>query len=156
VNPDELALSYFNSGYNCAESILMAVSETLHLNGFHPQRLATAFGAGIARQGQVCGCLTGAAMAASLAVGRVDGADQDSKELVYEVVGRIFDKFSERLHTIECRQLTGVDFTRKESVRDELTKIHKDVCCPLVTYVTMLAIAELQASQLPKVSLSST
>ncbi len=49
-------------------------------------------------------------MAVGLAVSRVDGSDEASKELVYEIVGRIFAEFSKRLHVVDCRQLSGVDF----------------------------------------------
>jgi C_GCAxxG_C_C family probable redox protein len=154
--PAERALLCFDNGFNCAESVLMAVEESLQLDGSQSQRLATAFGAGIARQGYVCGCLSGAAMAVGLAVGRVEGSDQESKELVYEIVGRIFDEFSERLHAVECRQLTGVDFSAKETVRDGLLNVHEKVCCPLVSFVTQLTIAELQARGLPMRSRSST
>ncbi len=154
--PAERALSHFNQGFNCAESVLMAVEESLQLDGIRSQRFATAFGAGIARQGYVCGCLTGAAMAVGLAVGRVEGSDQSSKELVYEIVGKIFDEFQGRLHAVECRQLTGVDFSTKETIREGLLEVHEEVCCPLVSFVTQLTIAELQARGLLTHSRSST
>ena len=139
MKPDEIALSYFNNGFNCAESVLMAVGEELRLDGLQPQRLATGFGAGVARQGYICGCLSGATMA----VGRVEGSDQGSKELVYEIVGRIFAEFSKRLLVIDCRQLTGLDFTASHASPDELQKVQRDVCGPLVSFVTLLTIAEL-------------
>lgn len=103
MKPDEIALLYFNNGFNCAESVLMALGEELRLDRFQAQRLATGFGAGVARQGHICGCLSGATMAVGLAVSRVDGSDEASKELVYEIVGRIFAGFSKRLHVVECR-----------------------------------------------------
>ena len=154
--PDEIALSYFNNGFNCAESVLMAVGEELRLDGFQAQRLATGFGAGIARQGYICGCLSGATMAVGLAVGRVEGSDEASKELVYEIVGKVFDRFSERLHTVDCRQLTGIDFRANRASPDELLKVHNDICCPLVSFVTLLTIAELKARGLPNRLLDTT
>lgn len=149
MKPDEIALLYFNNGFNCAESVLMAVGEELRLDGFQAQRLATGFGAGVARQGYICGCLTGATMAVGLAVGRVEGSDEASKELVYEIVGRIFAEFSKRLHVIDCRQLTGLDFNASDASPDELQKVQRDVCGPLVSFVTHLTIAELKARGLP-------
>jgi C_GCAxxG_C_C family probable redox protein len=127
----------------------MAVREELRLDGLQPQRLATGFGAGIARQGYICGCLSGATMAVGLAVGRVEGSDEASKELVYEIVGRIFAEFSKRLLVIDCRQLTGLDFNASHVSPDELQKVQRDVCDPLVSFVTLLTIAELKARGLP-------
>jgi len=61
---EEQAKRNFNMGYNCAESVLLAVSEA---NGATRQRaqsliprIATGFGGGIARNGDVCGALVGA------------------------------------------------------------------------------------------------
>jgi C_GCAxxG_C_C family probable redox protein len=156
VNYPERALLHFNAGFNCAESVLMAVEEWMHPDGLRSQPLATAFGGGIARQGCVCGCLSGAAMAVGLAVGRVEASDQSSKELVYEIVGRIFDEVRGRLHAVECRELTGVDFSTEEAIRDGLLKVHDKVCCPLVSFVTQLTIAELKARGLPARSERST
>ena len=156
VNYGDHALSHFNAGFNCAESVLMAVEEWLQLDGKRSQPLATAFGGGIARQGFVCGCLSGAAMAVGLAVGRVEASDQNSKELAYEIVEKIFESVRGRLHAVDCRELTGVDFSTKEGVRDGLLKVHDKVCCPLVTFVTQLTIAELQARGLPAPSKRST
>ena len=149
MKPDETALLHFNTGFNCAESVLMAVGEKLQLDGFQAQRPATGFGAGIAHQGYVCGWLSGATMAVGLAISRVDGSDEASKELVYEIVGRIFADFSKRLHVVECRQLTGVDFHASDASPDELQKVQRDVCGPLVSFVTLLTIAELKARGLP-------
>jgi hypothetical protein len=88
-------------------------------------------------------------MAAGLAVGRVEGSDEASKELVYEIVGRIFADFSKRLHVIDCRQLTGLDFNASDASPDELQKVQRDICDPLVSFVTLLTIAELKARGLP-------
>jgi C_GCAxxG_C_C family probable redox protein len=141
----ERSIEYFDSGFNCAESVLLAVAEVMELDGCSPQRFATAFGGGIARQGGICGCLTGAAMSVGLTVGRVSGNDQESKELVYAIVDAIFKSFVARLHTVECRELTGIDFEEREHLREALSRVHSDICCPLVSFTTELTISALDA-----------
>ena len=64
--PEERAVQFFKSGYNCAESVLKAVAEAIGTDTGDSQRFATAFGGGVARQGYTCGCLTGAAMAVGM------------------------------------------------------------------------------------------
>jgi C_GCAxxG_C_C family probable redox protein len=141
----ERAVEYFDSGFNCAESVLLAVAEAMQLDGCSPQKFATAFGAGIARHGGICGCLAGAAVAVGLAVGRVSSDDQDSKELVYAIVNAIFESFAARLHTVECRELTGIDFSDREHLRDALSRVHSQICCPLVSFTSELTVSQLEA-----------
>ena len=58
---EEIALKYYNQGYNCAESIVLAGNEAYHLNlDAKSIRLFAAFGGGL-QCGDLCGCLTGAA-----------------------------------------------------------------------------------------------
>jgi C_GCAxxG_C_C family probable redox protein len=123
----------------------MAVAEELQLAEYQPQRYATAFGAGIVRRGSICGCLTGVAMAVSLAVGRKDGSDQASKGRVYTIVGDIFKRFTAKLHTTECRELTGINFNNNENVAHDLARVHTEICCPLVSLVMRLTVSELKA-----------
>jgi C_GCAxxG_C_C family probable redox protein len=70
------AKKLFDSGYNCAESVFCAVSQELALKPGRAQKLATGFGAGVARQGLACGAFTGAAMAVGLAQGRTKPRDK--------------------------------------------------------------------------------
>lgn len=81
MNIEAQARQYFNTGYNCAESVLLAVCRESgytesEIVKFIP-RMATGFllrfhyggqvGGGIARNGGICGALSGAIMAIGLA-----------------------------------------------------------------------------------------
>jgi C_GCAxxG_C_C family probable redox protein len=59
----EKAVSRFLSGYNCAQSILLTMSEHRDGENVLIPRIATAFGGGIGRCGSICGALTGGVMA---------------------------------------------------------------------------------------------
>ncbi len=57
----EIALTYYNQGYNCAETIVLAANDAYHLNlDAASIRLFAAFGGGL-QCGDLCGCLTAAA-----------------------------------------------------------------------------------------------
>lgn len=133
-SPEERAVGYFNSGYNCAESVLKAVAESMNLDMEHPERVATAFGGGIGRQGYVCGSLSGAAMALGLAVGRRSATDLAGKTHAYDAVARLFERFKSQAGAIECRELTDLQFS-------ETT--HHQVCCPLVRLAVRIACEEI-------------
>lgn len=132
---EQRAIQYFNSGYNCAESVLKAVAETADAGGENPQRFATAFGGGMARQGYTCGCLTGAAMAVGLLAGRTAPDDVTGKERVYTAVTRLFERFKAEAGALECRAITGLTF-------DKVT--HQNVCCPLVGFAARAAWEEIE------------
>src|SRR5512140_2281455 len=133
-SPEELAIRYFNNGYNCAESVLKAVAETVGTSVDDPQRMATVFGGGIARQGYVCGCLSGAAIALGLLAGRVAPEDAAGKDRVYAAMGRLFEKFKAQAGAVECRDITGLKFDHET---------HVNVCCPLVGFAADAAHEEI-------------
>ena len=138
---EERATRYFKSGYNCAESVLKAVAESFDPVIDNPQRLATAFGGGIARQGYVCGCLSGASMAVSLLAGRTAPDDLAGKERVYAAVTNLFEKFKAHAGFLECRDISGLKFD---------LPTHLNVCCPLVGFAARAACEEIMSIQKKK------
>lgn len=70
------AVKLFDIGYNCAESVLLAVSGRFNKKSPIIPRVATGFGAGVGRSGQICGALSGAVMA----VGLLKGCDKGREE----------------------------------------------------------------------------
>jgi C_GCAxxG_C_C family probable redox protein len=127
---EERAVHFFNSGFNCAESVLKAVAETIDVGMQDPQRIATGFGGGIARQGYTCGCLTGAVMAMGLLAGRSAPEDLAGKERVYAATVRLSEKFRGHAGALECRDITGLKFDQET---------HLKVCCPLVGFAARAA-----------------
>jgi len=141
-DPRDVAVAGFERGYNCAEAMLLALAPT---DMTEPQRTGAAFGGGIARRGLVCGCLTGCAAAVGLRMGRTSPEDTEGKELVYRIVGNVLRRFEEEFGTLECRKLTGLDFN-EENPQEELDRVHREVCVPLVRFVADVALAELVAA----------
>jgi len=65
------AFSYFRIGYNCAESVLLAIAkDASEIDCDLIPKIATGFGGGISRQGYVCGAVSGAVMGFGLKYGR--------------------------------------------------------------------------------------
>jgi C_GCAxxG_C_C family probable redox protein len=61
---------YFDQGYYCAESVLLAVSDHYGIQSPWIPKIATGFCSGVARTGGLCGAYTGAVMAVNLFSGR--------------------------------------------------------------------------------------
>jgi len=106
-DPSSYAVSLFLSGYNCAESVLLALSKHQNVKSRIIPKIATPFGGGIARTGSVCGCVTGALMAIGLRLGRTKNTEE--REPAYTVTTSFLDNFEDRFGSLLCRDLTGCD-----------------------------------------------
>jgi C_GCAxxG_C_C family probable redox protein len=140
----DTASELFDRGYNCAETMVLALSPADTRTPQDFQRAATALGGGIARAGLTCGCLTGAAIAVGLRLGRTSPDDRDAKELTYRVMGNVVRRFEAAFGTTDCRKLTGLDFN-EENPQEELDRAHREVCVKLVRFVAETATEEVAA-----------
>ena len=132
----------FDSGLNCAESLLLVLSKHSNLEKggarFIP-RIATGFGGGIARNGDMCGALSGVVMAISLALGR-DGPDQ-SRDQCYAAVDQFYNDFVKTFGSCKCSELTHIDFKAPDENAIYLERIHRERCTPIVEWAAKRASA---------------
>jgi C_GCAxxG_C_C family probable redox protein len=111
----EKAVTHFRSGFNCAESVLMTIQEALGIKSSVIPEIATGFGGGIARQGSVCGAVSGAVMVIGLKYGRMK--PQGDKERAYALVLEFCRKFEKKFGSILCYDLTECGLTTTEGRR---------------------------------------
>jgi C_GCAxxG_C_C family probable redox protein len=105
-DPSKKAIALFNQKFSCAQSVFAAFAAHLGSDESTMLKIASPFGGGVARRGQVCGAVSGGLMALGLA----QGADSPAgKEEVYRL-GQDFIKRFETFHkSILCRELLGYD-----------------------------------------------
>ena len=101
----EMAQANFLKGYNCAQSVLLAFAPECGLSEETAAKLASSFGGGVARLREVCGAVSGMAMAAGLIKGYADPADRQAKIDHYALVQAMAAEFRAELGTILCREL---------------------------------------------------
>ena len=104
----------FESGYFCAESVLMAVAENRGVSCKLIPRIATGFCSGLARTGGLCGAVGGAILALGMVAGR-DSADE-SVDPVYGLVREVLDEFEAEFGSTTCLGLTGCDLATLPAV----------------------------------------
>jgi len=127
-NPSEIALARFRQNFNCAQSVLVAFAPQLGLDENQALRMASPFGGGVARRGQVCGAVTGALMALGLA----QGADTPAgKEDAYRLGQELLQRFESRHGTILCRELLDCDISTPEGRQQARDKDAFTALCPL-------------------------
>lgn len=101
----ELAANYFEEGYNCAQSVLLAFCSETGLSQKEAAKLASSFGGGIGKLREVCGAISGMLMALGIVDG-YDAPDQpERKAAQYALVQRLAGQFKEKNGTIICREL---------------------------------------------------
>jgi C_GCAxxG_C_C family probable redox protein len=94
-------------------------------------RIAFGFAGGIGQTGSVCGAVAGAVMAISLNVERGESMQGGGRAL--EVVAKFRRRFEAEMRSIECRELTGADFTTEEGIEAYMrSDTPKRVCFPAV------------------------
>lgn len=115
--------------------MLLGLVQALGVGSVGVPRIATGLGGGVARHGEICGALIGAALALGLKYGRERGEDSAAKEDVYSRVDTLICKFEEKFGSIRCRELTGCDLLTSEGVqRFAEKKLHADFCTRLVAF----------------------
>jgi len=126
------ALSYFRSGFNCSESVLLAIAnDAFGMENFLIPRVATGFGGGISRQGYVCGAISGAVMGFGLKYGR--NSPDELRAETYNRVVEFFKEFQKRFGSIMCKELSGCDLSTIEGIRKfREEKVHEEKCSKFV------------------------
>ncbi|HEY9246592.1 MAG TPA: C-GCAxxG-C-C family protein [Candidatus Methanoperedens sp.] len=103
----KIAASHFREGYNCAESVLMAMQEEWKME--KRPNIATAFGAGIGRRGSLCGVVAGGIIAINLKYGRMEA--KEDKEKSYALASNYYKNFEKEFGSAICHDLIECDLT---------------------------------------------
>jgi len=131
------AVELFDSGYNCAEAVLFALTEKFSQKTPFIPRIATGFGGGVGRSGSICGALSGAVMAVGLLRGCDKAEEKEKRTATYESVLRMVDAFEKEFENINCKALTQCDFRTKEGQEKfRSQEIRKNICPKFVRWCT--------------------
>ncbi len=114
----DAAHKLFDMGLNCAQSVLAAKSDLTGLSVTDSLKIATGFGAGMAKMQQTCGAVTGAYMVIGALHGRVNPDDEASRDKTYGLIGEFNRRFIELHGNLNCRELLGVDLQSKEGIEE--------------------------------------
>jgi len=129
------AQSYFDEGYACSQSVLLAFANEFNLDERTAKLISSTFGGGMGRLRQKCGAVTGGFMVLGLKYGNVDPKDMETKLAAYKRV-RDLNSLVEEIHgTSNCFELLK-KFASEAEV--EQRKHHKIICRKVVGDVTGL------------------
>lgn len=120
------AVNYYKSGYNCAQSVLLALMEHIEpeIKNEYIPKIASGFGHGFSGCGSVCGALVGGIMAAGIQYGSNE-ADPKKRLKAAALTQALFKEFEKQQGCITCREL----------------KANKKACSSLVEWVVKSYLA---------------
>ena len=101
----EKAVKYFMSGANCAQAVLCAFAGECGISESFAMRLASGFGAGIARRREVCGAVSGMVMAADLLFYQETEELKKAKDAQYARIMALTETFEQEAGSLICREL---------------------------------------------------
>jgi C_GCAxxG_C_C family probable redox protein len=152
TNPAQRALELFLQNYNCAQSVYAASATGTGLSEAQRMALAAPFGGGVARQGEICGALTGALLALGESHEEALTTDRAAtQKLVYERAQQLIGAFRKEHGSILCRELTGCILSTEEGHRAFKEKGVRDkVCVKLVAFAAELVTKTIAEASLQK------
>ncbi len=102
----------FESGYGCAESVLLAVCESMGVESVLIPRIASGFCGGVSNTNGMCGAVAGGILALNIIYGRNHA--NESKELNYQKVQQFQQMFTAKFGSTNCTGLTDCDLSTED------------------------------------------
>ena len=117
MTKQEKASQAFDSGLNCAQSVMLPFAEELQFDPKLALKISCGFGAGMGRLQKTCGAVTGSFMVIGIYnCGRyID--NQDRKEKSYAMIRSFNDRFMAIHDTTDCKNLIRCDLQTEEGQR---------------------------------------
>lgn len=121
MNKASLARSYFENGYNCAQSVFASFKDEMGLDEKTALRLSSGFGGGVGGLRSVCGAFSGAVMVLGMLKGYDTPNHQEAKEKLYQLVQTAAKQMTKQFDTYICH-----DLLEKNNIAADKTPAKRD------------------------------
>lgn len=121
----EKALSYFDEGYACSQSVLLTFAGQCNIDYETAKLISSTFGGGMGRLREKCGALTSGFMVIGLAFGNARPDDMDTKLDAYKKVRDLNKSFKTIYGTTSC----GVILRKYASGSEIAERKHHTIIC---------------------------
>ncbi|HWS01183.1 MAG TPA: C-GCAxxG-C-C family protein [Prolixibacteraceae bacterium] len=113
-NKKEKAITAFKSGFNCAQSVVVAFAGDLNYDRTAASNTAVGFGGGMGRLQETCGAVTGAFMVLGLYNSSKCSDNLTLKNATYSMIRQFDAKFKSIHSTTNCKALLQCDLSSDE------------------------------------------
>lgn len=110
-----LGSELFKSGFNCAQSVVVAFADIYDISQDTALKISASFGAGIGRMRLTCGAACGMFILAGLETGSATPGDTLARGANYQLVQNLAHEFEKRNGSLSCAILLGLRSDKKES-----------------------------------------
>ena len=132
----EKAKAYFEQGYNCSQAVTLAFAEEMGLDMDSAAKMASSFGGGLGRLREVCGCVSGMALAAGALFGYSDPKAREEKADHYALIQKLAEEFKEKNGSIICRELlAGINSDTNPIPEERTENYYKKRPCADLCYM---------------------
>jgi len=128
----DLAVSNFHGGFNCAQAVCSVFSDKYGLDKETALKISCGLGGGF-RSGEVCGAVSGAILVIGLKHGQYITEDTATKANCYDRTEEFIDLFTKKHGTIICRELLGIDTSKGDGRKQAQERnLFRTICDVLV------------------------
>jgi C_GCAxxG_C_C family probable redox protein len=107
----EQAVTMFNDGYSCAQSLLAVYGPSLGVEREAALRLAAPLGGGLSRTDGPCGAATGALLVLGLKHGHTRPDDEAGSEHIRNLTREFLRRYDEREGSTLCTDILGANLS---------------------------------------------
>lgn len=100
----EKALSLFNKGFHCSQSVLVAYANELDITEEQAIKISHCFNSGMCK-GEVCGACSAALMVLGMKYGRTEIVDPESDRFINGKASEFMEKFKKENGSYICREI---------------------------------------------------
>lgn len=115
MNKVDRALELFSNNFNCSQAVFAAFAPELGIDEKLALMLGTSFGGG-ARNGEMCGAVSGALMVLGAKYGHYNSSDDEQKGRAYAITSEFTRRFKEANGSLVCRELLGYDLSKPDEM----------------------------------------
>lgn len=115
MSKTDKALSLFSNNFNCSQAVFTAFASDFGIDEELALKIGTSFGGG-ARNGEICGAVSGALMVLGLKYGHYQSDNNKQKSRAYEIAVEYTKRFKEKNKSIVCRDLLGYDLSNPDEM----------------------------------------
>ncbi len=129
------ALTKFESGNNCAQSVVLSFADDLKMNKETAEAMTSGFGAGMGRLHKTCGALTGSFMVIGRYFSLFESDPGEKSNKTNLMIQQLESNFVNKFESSNCGVLIGTDLKTEEG-REFFSEnnIKKNICNECVGY----------------------
>ena len=128
----EIATAHFDSGFNCAQSVLSVFCEKYGMDSKTALRMCSGLGAGV-RFGEICGAVSGAVLVIGLKYGQDTSENMTVKDNCNNKTVEFMNMFRMENKSVVCRDILGFDLSIKEEYAQAQKKnLFKTTCVDMI------------------------